>query len=325
MPSINRSKQAAVKKAKTPKAKKLKSDALPRAKKPKTPRKPTEKLRVRTKGKYRNVVYNGVSLPGMHPSLFAAIGRGFNYDELEKKGTLIKEATPCGNVAVVERSCDVKNKSKLQNCKRLGIRMDTQVTAIVKWHTGKYKVPLRAFFDATERNAFVTKQWHKPPLGKEKEFEKERKRFRNTCSGMMNETEQLIRYLHSRKMDPIATQVPVHWNKSVGTPVDLVCTQLNAAGVVCHRVIELKKGCDTSFSHGKKMWPLFPDVTFSTHNEHLLQTMMNDRLYRKTFPGQVMGPPELIRINPKALHAYSVPAWALRQEHGLAAAMRCDS
>jgi hypothetical protein len=325
MPSLVRSKQAAVKKAKAPKAKKLKSDALPKTKKPKTPRKPTEKLRVKTRGKYRNVAFNGASLPGMHPSLFAAIGRGFNYDDLVKKGTLCKTTTPCGNVAVVERSYDVKNKSKLQNSKRLGIRMDTQVTAIVKWHTGKYKVPLKAFFDSTERNLFAARQWGKAPIGKGKEYEKERKRFRNTCSGMMNETEQLLRYLHSRKMNPVATQVPVHWNKSLGTPVDLVCTQLNSAGVLCDRVIELKKGCENSFSHGKTMWPIYPDVTFSTHNEHLLQTMMNDKLYRKTHPGRVMGPPELIRIDPKALHAYSVPAWALKQEHALAAAMKCDS
>jgi len=195
------------------------------------------------------------------------------------------------------------------------------VAAIVRWHTGKYKVPLRAFFDATERNMFVKVQWGTPPLSKIKEYEKERRRFRNTCSGMMNETEQLIRYLHARKLKPVATQVPVHWNKSLGTPIDLVCTDKDGART---RVIELKKGCDKSLSHGKKMKPVYPDRSFTTHNEHLLQTMMNDRLYRKTFEGRCVGPPMLIRISTTALHVYSVPSWARKNEHELATLMGCE-
>jgi hypothetical protein len=315
MPSLVRAKQQAVVKKKTKTTVKK-----TRKKTTKTPRKPTEKLRVRTRGKYRNVVYAGTSLRGMHPTLMGVISHLWNYDEAVANNTLQKENTPPGDVEVIPRSSDVKNKSKLQNSKRLGQRLDTQVASIVRWHTGKYKVPLKAFFDAGERNKFVKIQWGTPPVGKEKEYEKERKRFRNVCNGMMNETEQLIRYLHQRKYDPVGTQVPVHWNKSLGTPIDLVVIDMDGR----YRTIELKKGCEKSFSHGKKMSPVYPDRTFSTHNEYLLQTMMNDRLYRKTHPGRIVGPPMMIRIPPNSLHVYKVPAWAYEHEHHLALAMKCE-
>jgi len=119
MPSIVRNKQAATKKAKGTVAakKKNKPSKSPR----KTPRKPVEKLRVRTKGKYRNVVYAGASLPGMHPTLMGVVSHRWNYDTAVATGTLQSETTPNGDIEVVPRSCDVKNKSKLPNSKRLGI------------------------------------------------------------------------------------------------------------------------------------------------------------------------------------------------------------
>lgn len=328
--SVKRGVAAAAKKKKTtaPK-KKAPSD------KPKAPRKKTERLRFRNRG-YKCIVLDGKSKKGLHDAIKKVVDTGnFDYDRCKADGTLVTTELPKAD-EFVPTQLGITKRSRLPNSKRLGIRMDSQIASVVKWHTGKFKVPLRVFFDKAERARFIKLNMRRPKQAlvsssgaQDKAIRKRSypdKSLQNVCSQMMQETEQVVRYHHEHGLDPIQVQVPTTQG-AVGTPVDLLCVDLEKSkeqGVTVYRTIELKKGCDKVYGNGHSMCSLFPShLKYNTHNHHLLQTMFNDRFYRHTHPSHIVASPMLLVSNRTGVHMFYVPEWARRAEEPMARAMKC--
>lgn len=310
---------------------------------------------MRNRGPHKCVIRDGQSMKGIHPRLRSIIAIGFDFDSVysnKKYNDLSRfPPTPKGDFHV-PRPSDVRNES-MRNSRMLGLRLDSQVTALTKWHNGEYRIPLRAFYDATTRNKVIRQHFGTPKYPTFPDAEKMATRLRNACTGMLDETEQLIRYLDGpARLEPLATQVAVA-HGVVGTCIDLLCRQwaphthtescapgcMKARNYLMYRVIELKKG----YTHNPqfervRMGYLFPmgagkpNRIYTVHHENLLQTMMNNFLFRKALYGGKLaysaalktGSPLLIRIDKaNGLHVYNVPVWALEREDALAKAMGC--
>ncbi len=193
-----------------------------------------------------------------------------------------------------------------------------------------HQVPLRAFWDKPFRDAWLQAKWGSSKalpgtLSPSTQTARLKliRRVRTLATQLMPETEQLLRYLVGRRMRPLDTQVAVAAGR-VGTTCDLVCLRPNPTTQEDeHVVCEIKNGCTENLTDDTPMREPFPGFLFTTHREHLLQTMMSNYLYRRTFPAARMAPPQLLRMDREGLHRYAPPEWAITQETALARKMGC--
>ncbi len=300
--------------------KRARAKAPPKARKPaaRAPRKVAapKGVKFRSRGPHKCTINaEGKSCKGMHKALAEAIGTGFDYDAAKKAGTL--KTVPIPKADVFIPIGNTKNTRKLAYSAQQGIRVDRQVGAVVKLMLmPTIKVPVRAFLEKSYMDHYVKLKFGTRPTSLE--VIKKIRKIRSAANTLLPETEQLLRYMHTQKLTPVGTQVPVASGK-VGTQVDLVLAVETGEHIVC----ELKAGCDTNFHHSKTMPAPFEGFLYTTHREHQLQTIMTSRLYTKTFPARKVKPPRLIRIDRAGLHVYLPPQWALDSEQQLAQRMGC--
>jgi len=310
-------------------------------------------VKFKARGPYKCVTVNGHARTGMHPALFKAIGSGFDYNKAKATNTLqVVAMPPASEFYPLDEA--TKNTRTLAYSAKQGQRLDTQIGAVVKLHTGRdWKVPLRVFLHKETRDHFIRVKWQGCAGSIASDADaKKIKRLRNLCNSLMPETHQVIRYLDKHGLDPIETQVAVARGE-VGTPIDLVCYRASTDEYIS---CELKTGCEKNYTHGKLMGPpfsgpLFAGYTktgayvalptdtqeekdasreswrqglcFTTHREHVLQNVMNSRLLRFTYPSRKVGVPLLLRADRQGLHVYRPPDWATKAELALAQRMGC--
>ena len=77
----------------------------------------------------------------------------------------------------------------------------------------------------------------------------------------------------------------------------------------------------TNWTHNRNFYTPFNKHVFSTHGEHILQTMMSNRCFKKTCPHLKVGDPILLRADTSGISIYSMPQWAKEGEQALAAKM----
>lgn len=272
-------------------------------------------VRFRSRGPHKCTVNaEGKACQGMHKALAEAIGTGFDYDKAKKAGTLLVVPHPTADHFIPVGP--TRNKRHLAYSAKQGQKLDHQCTAVVKlMQMPTLRIPLRAFFDKAHMDSVIKLKFGR--VYKDSVAVKQVRRIRSVANTLMPETEQLLRYLHQQKLTPVSTQTPVASGK-VGTQIDLVVATETGEHIVC----ELKNGCDKNFQHGKL--PAFlHEWAWTQHRHYAFQTLMNGRLYRKTFPDRKVGPPRLIRVDRSGLHMYVPPQWALDAEPALAARMQC--
>lgn len=279
-----------------------------------SPAAPTTALRFRGRGRYKCVV-NALnqSCTGVHPALHKALAPHWNYDRAKAEHRLLAFPAPPGDAAFLPKAATTRDRHLAYGTQQ-GHLLDTQLASIVQYHTNPtMRVPLDAFFDAASRQAYCRRHLGASPA---------RTALQNLCKRLLPEAVELARFLHAQRLDPVATQVVVAWG-TLGTKLDLLCRDEQQR----HRVLEIKNGCEQSFSDGRPMRPPLHERpnprydpaqptaspptlawAFSTHLEHLLQTAVTDRLYRYTFPQAPMGPALLVRCDRTGTHAYHVPA-----------------
>lgn len=295
--------------------KRAKAKAPPKAR----PRKAAEApkgVRFRSRGPHKCTVNaEGKACTGMHKALADAIGTGFDYEKQKALNALVTVPHPPADAFVPVGP--TKHTRKLAYSKQQGQRLDQQVGQVVKLFTmPTQRVPLRAFFDQAYRDHFIACKWGRTNLTLD--AMKQVKRLRTVANNLMCETEQLVRYLHAQKLTPVSTQTPVASGK-VGTQIDLVAR--NEAGEDI--VFELKNGCQDNWQYGK-MPAFLNNWAWTQHRHFIFQTLMNTRLYRKTFPDRKVVPGgRLIRIDRSGLHMYVPPQWAQDVETQLAQRMQC--
>lgn len=270
-------------------------------------------VRFRSRGPFKCTVNaEGKACTGMHRALADAIGTGFDYDAAKKAGTLREVPHPKADHFVPVGP--TRNTRHLAYSKKQGVKLDQQVGHVVKLMQTQ-QIPMRAFFVKAQLDRVIVLKFGR--TDRDAAAVKQVRRIRTVANTLMPETEQLLRYLVAQKLTPVSTQTPVASGK-VGTQIDLVCA--NEAGE--HIVCELKNGCSTNYQHGTL--PAFlHNWAWTQHRHYIFQTLMNGRLYRKTFPDRKVGATRLIRVDRQGLHMYHPPQWALDAEPALAARMHC--
>lgn len=74
----------------------------------------------------------------------------------------------------------------------------------------------------------------------------------------------------------------------------------------------MPSGCERNHTAGGRlMAPPYAHVPYSTHAEHILQTLVTHWLYKRTHPTAEMAPPLLLRCDREGAHGYTVPKWAV--------------
>ena len=280
----------------------------------------SKSVKFRSRGPFKCTTQDGKALKGIHKALAEAISSGFNYDQSKKNNTLQVVPHPPAT-EFYPRHAHAKNERHLAYSAAQGKKADSQLTSVVKLHLMPTQlVPLRAFVDADFRNHWIALNFRHLPNMTDKQklvLTKQAKRIRNLANGLFSETDAVIRFMITKKLSPVSTQTPVA-SGAVGTQLDLLCKNADNE----HIVIEMKTGCEKSFTHGKMMPAPFQTLLFNTHREHILQTLMTSRCYRRTYPTRKVGAPLLLRSSRDGIHVYSMPQWAIDGEQALAMRMR---
>lgn len=281
-------------------------------------------VKFRARGPFKCVTVEGKSKTGMHPALDKAIGPGFKWEE----GT----PTPLpksDDFIPVDARC--KNERRMPYSKAAGHKLDQQIGSVLKLCKRKiHPVPLRVFVDSAFRD-----HWAKLVFGtglRGIAATKQMNTIRNCANGLTPEADNIIRYMMSRKLTPIATQFPVAAGR-VGTPMDLLVRNQQGQYISC----ELKAGCQENRTNGKLLpYPFNPPIKdpttrqmvlpndkhyYSTHTEHIMQTMMTAVCFHHTYPTQPTAEPLLLRSTAAGLYVYRPPAWAVAGKKALAIKM----
>jgi hypothetical protein len=295
-------------------------------------------VRFQSRGAFKCVKVDGASCAGVHPALLATVCRGWSYDVAKRAGTLTSAPNPPARLLFAPSTL-ARNHRRLPYSREEGVRFDKQVDTVVDLHNMQLLrtlgpdgttmrttgVPLCAFWDPALREVYyhhlLTRHVVEEASGTadaarallnarhRKRNRATAGRFRALCLKLMPETDTLLRFLAAQNLTPVATQTPVaNATLRLGTRVDLVVR--DASGHT--RVIENKLGCGVNFGRaGLRLGAPFTTVAFSTHHEHLLQTLVTHRLYKHTFPAAEMGLPLLLRVDTHGLHVYTPPRWAI--------------
>lgn len=268
----------------------------------------TSTVKFRARGPFKCVVNDGKSCKGVHPALKARLFPSWDYKQAQDNASL--RVIPHPRADHFLPAVATRNERHLAYSKQQGCKMDQQVTAVVKAHVAAH-VPLRAFYDADHLTHFVKRHFGTPLSDAQG---KQVRSLRNLRNSLLPETEHLLRLLDRLKLDPVSTQDVLAKGK-LGTRADLICTDETGA----YRVIELKNGCSSNYTHGRRMSTPFQDQLFSTHAEHVLQTLVTNALYRSTHLARTVGMPLLIRVDKQGAYVYHPPKWAV---DGLPSLMR---
>jgi hypothetical protein len=283
-------------------------------------------IKFKSRGPYRCVQVDGQSRTGVHPALKRALFPFWDYDEAKKTGRL--KVVPHPRADLFEPATEEdRSKRRLPYSKRLGNKFDTQCGRVTKLIVDG--VPIRAFFDAAERKKYAARS--RNPLEDpdvRKELAARSKRLTACRTALMPEMRTLIRFLYKHDITPTETQTNVA-DERLGTRCDLISKD----GAMLSCVIELKCGCEKNFSDGRMMLYPFHDRTmivngvavpspFTTHDEHVLHTLVTHKLFKKSFPGRPMAAPLLVVVNRSGAYGYLPPAWAVTRLPALMAKLR---
>lgn len=270
-------------------------------------------VRFRSRGPFKCTLNaDGKACTGLHKALEDVIGTGFDYAKSKAAGTLRVVPHPVADHFIP--AGPTRNQRHLAYSKQQGCKLDQQVGHAVKLMQ-TMQIPMRAFFDKAHLDQVIRLKFGR--VYKDKAVVSKVRRIRTVANTLMPETERLLRYLHSQKLTPFATQVPVASGK-VGTQVDLVVT--NEAGE--YIIVELKNGYEKNYQHGT-LPPFMHNWAWTQARHNMFQTMMEKHCFHKTFPDRKLGPARMIRLDSNGLHMYLVPGWMNDFEDALAKRMNC--
>jgi hypothetical protein len=278
-------------------------------------------LKYRARG-YKCVTEGTRSLVGVHPALLPVCAN-FEYDHAKANGTLLAEELDTAQYTEsVPPEIPQDGIAKSYTCKD-GQTLDRQIGQIVAWHHKRgVRAPLPIFYDEMLRQRFFnTSSIHKQGPSYAPILPEDVKSIKKLCATLLPETLHVVHYCHTRKYDMVATQVCVAQGR-LGTRLDLLLKTEQGTYIV----VELKRGCQKAYTEGKFMSFPFRSMMASTHNEYLLQTMLNRRLFQNTYPTAKLcekKPCMLLRMDREGLHEYYPPAEMLKNEQKLASVLRC--
>ena len=252
------------------------------------------------RGPFKCVKNGTVSCRGVHPALLKAYWPTWNWDKAKADGSLQDIALPVED-KVVPMPEEARAR-RLPYSKGQGIRFDAEITKTVKLSRTN-NLPACFWFNKSQRTLILAKL-----KGPTEAAQKTVARLRNAIKVLMPETMAFWKLMHDAQMVPVETQTPVAKNR-VGTKLDVLCT--HAVHTDTYRVIECKHGCEKNWAiAGVPNLPSSLPLTerrVTTHNQHLLQTTVNQMLFKATFPNRKSVKPWLVRVDRHGAHVYVAP------------------
>ncbi len=261
---------------------------------------PEPEIKWKGRGPFKCIKNKGVSCKGVHPALQQAYWPGWDWDKAKANGSLLEVPLPAAD-KLVPMPQDARDR-RLPYSKSQGINFDKEITKTVKLSRA-HALPAVFWFNKGNRALVLGKL-----KGATKEAAKIVTSLRNAVKRLMPETMAFWKLMHDAKMVPVETQTPVAKNR-VGTKLDVLCT--HAVHTDTYRVIECKHGCEHNWTMlGLPSLPpsiSLPERRVTSHNQHLLQTAVNQMLFKATFPERKTVKPWLVRVDRHGAHVYVAP------------------
>jgi hypothetical protein len=234
--------------------------------------------------KFKAFAFKGKPLRGVHPTLTSIFYPKYNY-----KNATLGPTTPG---ATNRRDSRV---TKHKPGKSAGILVDLELRRTIQLCV-KYHIPTTVFCSHANqlsyaRSATLTE------------------RDKSLVAKKVSEaTSKLWQAFARMKLTPVAAQVPVGCIElKVATAADVVCKDASGRRVV----VEIKTGF-LSYYHkhtGNNLRGIAPPQHDSPANQHQLQLLLTCELYRRTFPGHIMGGAYIMRVDPFGVDVIPLQSW----------------